>query len=233
MSTFKLDGEKTTKKGRLVKPVTAKIGPAFKDESSKVIDLLSKVDPKKLEDSFKKQGFFIEGRFKILPEHVEIVHREIAETGRRFIPHVIEPSFGSDRLAYVALEHAYTIKSGRVALKLPRDIAPIQLAVLPLVSKDGLPEKASLLYMMLIREGFTVEYDEAGSIGRRYARFDEVGTPLCVTVDYQTLEDETVTIRDRDSWKQVRAVIKDLPRFLYNYFRFKMDFEDMGSPLRK
>ena len=141
------------------------------------------------------------GGFKILPSHVNFVEREVKETGRRFIPHVIEPSFGSDRLAYVALEYAYTIKDGRVILKLPRDIAPVQLAVLPLVQKDGLPEKARALYKRLIDEGFSVEYDEAGSIGKRYARFDEIGVPLCITIDYQTLKDETVTIRVRDSWK--------------------------------
>jgi len=229
MKVFKASDEKTKKTEILVSPVSAKVGSAFKEESAKVIDLLSKADVKKLEDSFKTQGFYAVGKFKILPEHVKISHRETEETGRRFIPHVIEPSFGSDRLAYVALEYAYATKNDRVILKLPRDIAPIELAVLPLVSKDGLPEKAEQLYNALIREGFMAERDEAGSIGRRYARFDEIGTPLCITVDYKTLEDETVTIRNRDSWRQVRKPIKELPRLLSDYFHFKIDFEDLGS----
>ncbi len=229
MRVFKTDGKKMARTETLVKPVTAKIGPVFKDETLKVLDLLSKVSPKELESAFKKQGFYTAEGFKILPEYVTIIHKEIEEKGRRFIPHVIEPSFGSDRLAYVALEYAYTTRKGRTILKLPRDISPVQLAILPLVSKDGLPERARELYALFVSEGFMAEYDEAGSIGRRYARFDEIGTPLCITVDYQTLKDGTVTVRDRASWKQVRAKIKDLPRLLYDYFRLKIDFEDLRS----
>jgi len=193
-----------------------------------VLDLLSKADPKVIEEQFEKQGYFMLGDFKILPGYVEFEEREIKERGRRFIPHVIEPSFGSDRLTYVALEYAYTVKDGRVILKLPRDIAPIQVAVLPLVQKDGLPERARKLHEMLIDEGFSAEYDESGSIGRRYARFDEIGTPLCITVDYQTLEDDTVTIRDRDSWEQVRSKTEDLPKLLWDFFRSKIDFHGLG-----
>jgi len=231
MRVFKLQDKVSIRKERRVKPIIPKIGRTFREDTPKVLDLLSKADPKEIEEQFKKQGYFMMGDFKILPDHVEFEEREIKERGRRFIPHVIEPSFGSDRLAYVALEYAYTVKDGRVILKLPRDIAPIQLAVLPLVQKDGLPERARKLYESLIEEGFSVEYDEAGSIGRRYARFDEVGTPLCITVDYQTLEDDTVTIRDRDSWEQVRSSVKDLPRLLWDFFRFKIDFNDLGHPI--
>jgi glycyl-tRNA synthetase len=149
--------------------------------------------------------------------------------GKRFIPHVVEPSFGLDRLVYVALEYAYTKKKKRTLLSLSRELAPMQIGVFPLVSKDGLPEKAKEVYQMLIKEGFTVEWDESGSIGRRYARADEVGTPLGVTVDYQTLEDGTVTLRDRDTWKQVRSKIANLSELLHDYFRHKIDFEGLGQ----
>jgi glycyl-tRNA synthetase len=101
-----------------------------------------------------------------------------------------------------------------------------------LVSKNGLPEKARELFKMLISKGFTVEYDESGSIGRRYARADEAGTPLGVTIDYDTLKDDTVTIRDRDSWKQVRTEIKALPELLRSYFRSEKNLEDMGQPIK-
>ncbi|MEM3356704.1 MAG: His/Gly/Thr/Pro-type tRNA ligase C-terminal domain-containing protein, partial [Candidatus Bathyarchaeia archaeon] len=114
----------------------------------------------------------------------------------------------------------------------PRDIAPIQLGVYPLVNKDGIPEKALELHKLLVDEGFIVEYDDAGSIGRRYARADEVGIPLGITVDYETLKDDTVTVRDRDTWKQVRTASADLPRLLHEYFRWKIDFEDLGKPLQ-
>ncbi len=83
----------------------------------------------------------------------------------------------------------------------------------------------------LTREGFTVEFDEAGSIGRRYARADEAGIPLGITVDYDTLSEGTVTVRDRDSWRQVRSQITALPELLHKYFQNKINFEDLGKIL--
>lgn len=159
--------------------------------------------------------------------------KESEDGGRRFIPHVIEPSFGLDRLAYVALEYAYTKRNKRTLLSLPRDIAPIQLSIFPLVSKDGLPEKAKDVYQMFLKEGFSAEWDESGSIGRRYARADEAGNVLAITIDYQTLEDNSVTIRDRDSWKQVRSKINGLPDLLHAYFRNKIDFENLGKLIER
>jgi len=229
MRAFKEYEKPLTTEAVTVKPVMSKIGPAFKEEASRVVKLLSATDPRELEVSFKRQGYHMVESFKILPEHVEITHKRVKEKGRRFVPHVVEPSFGSDRLFYVTIEYAYTTREGRALLSLPRDLAPVQLGVYPLVNKDGLPEKARQVYQMLINEGFTVEYDEAGSIGRRYARADEVGTPLGVTIDYQTLRDETVTIRDRDTWKQVRNEIEKLPELLGAYLHYKIEFEDMGQ----
>lgn len=150
------------------------------------------------------------------------------ETRARFIPHVVEPSFGSDRLVYVALEYAYETKKDRAVLRLKRELAPIQIGLFPLVSKDGLPDKAKAIHDLLIEAGFSVEWDESGSIGRRYARADEVGTPLGLTVDYQTLKDDTVTLRDRDTWKQVRTEIAKLPQRLRAYFRYDTEFDDLG-----
>ena len=232
MTVFKAEGTKKVKKELVVKPVHSELGPTFKEETPNVIDLIHKIDPKKLETALKKQGYCMVGKFRILPKHVSFVQKETEETGRRFIPHVIEPSFGSDRLAYVALEYAYSVRKGRTVLNFPRDVAPLQLAVLPLVNKDGLPEKAKSLYDVLVNEGFAVEYDEGGSIGRRYARFDEVGTPLCITVDYKTVEDNTVTVRDRESWKQVRTKADTLPKLLYDFFRNRINFKDLGSPVK-
>jgi len=166
-----------------------------------------------------------------LKKHMEAsgVDMQAFKEGRRFIPHVVEPSFGSDRLVYVAVEYAFQARKDRVLLSLPRELAPIHVGVYPLVSKDGLPQKAWQVYQMLIKEGFMVEFDESGSIGRRYARADEVGTPLGVTIDYDTLRDDTVTIRDRDSWKQVRTQIAQLADLLQDYFRRKKEFEDLGK----
>ena len=231
MHVFK-EYEKPLERERVtIRPNMAKLGPSFKKEASDVEQMLSKADPEEVESSFKEKGYFLLGRHKILPEHLQISREKTVERGRRFIPHVVEPSFGSDRLLYVALEFAYHVKEGRVVLSFPRDIAPVQVGVYPLMNKDGLAERALAVHKLLLDEGFSAEYDDAGSIGRRYARADEAGVPLGLTVDYATLGDGTVTIRDRDSWRQVRAKIEDLPGMLSKYFRGKVEFESLGRPV--
>ncbi len=231
MTGFKELEEPVEREKLTIKPVMSKIGPAFKEEASRVVKMLSTADAREVERSLKKRGFHMLKSFKILPEHVEVIHEKVEEEGKHFIPHVVEPSFGSDRLVYITLEYAFQTKEDRTLLSLPRDLAPIEVGVFPLVSKDGLPERAREVYERLIDEGFLVEYDESGSIGRRYARADEVGTPLGITIDYQTLEDDTVTIRSRDTWKQVRTKIAKLPELLHEYFRYKINFEDLGEPV--
>lgn len=135
------------------------------------------------------------------------------EAKKRFIPHVIEPSLGVDRTVLAVLCDAYREEpvedDVRVVLGLPAAIAPYQVAVLPLMKKDGLSEKAQEIYKELSKSA-RVLYDESGSIGKRYRRQDEIGTPVCVTVDHQTLEDGTLTIRDRDTMKQERVSAGDL-----------------------
>jgi glycyl-tRNA synthetase len=161
---------------------------------------------------------------------VEEVERKV--TGRRFIPHVVEPSFGTDRNVYVALEYAYREREGRVILAFPRDIAPIQAVVLPLVeNEESLVREARRLYEMLVEKGFTVYYDDSGSIGRRYARADEIGVPAAFTIDYQTLEDGTVTMRDRDTWRQVRLKMSDAPEALRRFIYEGARLEDLGTPV--
>jgi glycyl-tRNA synthetase len=135
------------------------------------------------------------------------------EAKKRFIPHVIEPSLGVDRTVLAVLCDAYreeTVEGEvRVVLGLASAIAPFQMAILPLMKKDGLSEKAQEIYKELSKHA-RVLYDESGSIGKRYRRQDEIGTPVCVTVDHQTLEDGTITIRDRDTMKQERVSVSDL-----------------------
>ena len=214
-----------------VKLMMAKLGPAFKKEAGKVAELLAKADPEEVSASFKKNGFFMAGDYKVLPEHVDVSCQKTVSRGKHFIPHVVEPSFGSDRLFYVALEYAYNVKDDRVVMSFPRSIAPTQIGVYPLMSKDGLFEKSMDVRKILTQEGFSVEFDETGSIGRRYARADEAGIPLGITIDYDSLRDNTVTIRDRDSWKQVRSRINDLPELLRRYFRGKANVEELGTLL--
>jgi glycyl-tRNA synthetase len=215
----------------VLKPVMAKMGPAFKTEAAKAAALLSEAPAEEVAAQLEKNGSYMAGPYKILPEHVDISRQKTVVRGKRFIPQVVEPSFGCDRLFYVALEYAYGVKDDRVVMSFPRSIAPTQVGVYPLVSKDGIAEKAREVHQLLVNEGFSAELDETGSIGRRYARADEAGVPLGITVDYETLEDGTVTIRDRDTWQQVRTPINDLPELLRKYFQEKINFNDLGTLL--
>jgi glycyl-tRNA synthetase len=136
------------------------------------------------------------------------------QTKERYVPHVIEPAAGADRATLAFLVDAYDEEEvggeQRTVLKLHPRLAPVKVAVLPLVRKDGQPEVAQEIYSAL-RGRMQSEYDEGGSIGKRYRRQDEIGTPYCVTIDHQTLEDRTVTVRDRDSLSQERIAIDELP----------------------
>ena len=139
----------------------------------------------------------------------------VIEDGKKVVPHVIEPSFGIDRTIYGILLYSFVEdkKRGWDWFKFPPKIAPMTAAIYPLVSKDNIPEKAEEVYDILKKE-FDVIYDEAGSIGKRYARADEIGIPFAITVDYKTLDDGTVTLRDRDTTQQKRVKAKDLARIL-------------------
>ncbi len=125
------------------------------------------------------------------------------EADEKYIPYVVETSTGVDRLLLTTLVDAYDEEPDRVVLRFKPYLAPIKAAVLPLVKRDGMPDVARKIEADL-RTRFKVFYDEGGSIGRRYRRQDEIGTPYCITVDSQTLEDGTVTIRERDSMEQIR-----------------------------
>lgn len=141
-----------------------------------------------------------------------------AQTGERVIPFVIEPSTGLDRAFFTVLLDAFEEKQGegsQVVLHLHPLVSPVKVAVFPLMKKDGLGEKAREVHEML-KKSFACEYDEAGSIGKRYARQDEVGTPYCITIDYETIQEgpnkNTVTVRERDSGTQKRVAITDLKK---------------------
>ncbi len=137
------------------------------------------------------------------------------ETGKKFIPHVVEPTFGISRTLMVVLIDAYSKKGNRVILKLNPKLAPYKVAVFPLLAnKPKLVEKARGVFDKLKASSFHSTWDERGNIGKRYFAQDEIGTPWCVTVDYQSLEDDTVTIRDRDSAKQVRVSVSALEEWL-------------------
>lgn len=134
---------------------------------------------------------------------------EVDDDGEKVLPHIFELSMGIDRSLYAVIESSLKGEGERRRLALKPYLAPIQACVFPLVNKNGLQEAARDIYLGL-RESFDIFYDESGSIGRRYARADETGVPLCLTVDYDTIKDGTVTLRDRDTRSQERVAIKDI-----------------------
>jgi glycyl-tRNA synthetase len=143
-------------------------------------------------------------------------------TNEKYVPYCIEPSLGADRVALAFLCDAYDeeeLEGGdvRSVMRLHPSLAPFKAAILPLSKK--LSEKSTEVYDML-RKKFNVDYDEAGSIGKRYRRQDEVGTPYCITIDFETLEDNCVTVRDRDAMTQVRMKIDELENFIAEKLEF-------------
>lgn len=136
------------------------------------------------------------------------------ETGEKFIPHVLEPTFGINRVLLALLSQGYVEEGERVVLKLHPDIAPYRAAVFPLVkNKEELVSKARMFYKML-SEKFPVAWDDRGNIGKRYLSQDEIGTPYCITIDYDTLDNNTVTVRNRDTTKQERVDISKLFEYI-------------------
>ncbi|MCE4623345.1 MAG: glycine--tRNA ligase [Caldisphaeraceae archaeon] len=207
----------------------AYIGKAFRSKAKYVLERIENLDIEYIISELKNKNALIVDGMKIPKEAIKIVEKEEKVSGRKFIPHVVEPSFGVDRLLYIALEYAYKEKNGRVVLSFPRAFSPLDAVVLPLIEDDEkLTEKAKYLYSYLISEGFNVMYDDTGSIGKRYARADEIGIPAAFTIDYQTLEDDTVTIRDRDTWEQVRVKISDAPEILKKFIYNSTDIKQLG-----
>ena len=144
------------------------------------------------------------------------------ETNERYIPYVVEPSLGADRVALAFLCDAYDEekideKDTRVVLRLHPALAPYKAAILPLSKKLG--EQAQELFGQLAKD-FMVDYDDAGSIGKRYRRQDEIGTPFCITFDFESLEDQCVTVRDRDTMTQERIAISELNDYIAKKIAF-------------
>jgi glycyl-tRNA synthetase len=231
LSVFKPYSTPVEKKLTVVIPIESVLGPLLREKAGSVVQALSSANPEQLRKAFASIGYFEIQGFKVLPSHVRFEERSVRETGKRLTPHVVEPSFGAERIVYSTLEYAYTRVKDRVVLRIPAHLVPLQITVFPLMAKDGLPEMAKRIADFLVAEGFDLEYDDAGTIGRRYARADEVGVPISITVDYQTLKDETVTLRDRDTWQQVRNEWKAIPQVVHKFLRGDVPFSALGAPV--
>ncbi len=170
---------------------------------------------KSVKDRGGKVKIEVDGKgFEIGPRYFDVLDIEDEASTERFVPKVVEPSYGIDRILLMVLAHSYSKEGDRWVLKLPPKIAPVTLAIFPLIKRDGLDTEGKRVYEEMSAKlsslGLICKYDESGSIGKRYARADEVGTPYCVTIDHQTLEDGTVTVRDRDSTTQTRVKEENL-----------------------
>jgi glycyl-tRNA synthetase len=147
-----------------------------------------------------------------LSAHAKLSGEDLAVTvdGRKFVPHVLEVAYGIDRPFWCVLESCLKEDERGAYFTFPKEVAPYVASVFPLVGKDGIEEKARELFNRLKNDGFFLLFDKSGSIGRRYARADEIGIPYCITVDYDTMADGTVTLRDRNSKSQERLDVEAL-----------------------
>jgi len=187
------------------------LGPRFGGKAGKIKEQLEQIDA----TTVKKITVIVNGESIDIPkECYEIVEVTEKQTGEKFVPHVIEPSYGIDRILYFLLEHNYVEEKRKeeeyTILKLNPKVAPIKAGVFPLIGDDNLINIAKILDRDLRNAGISTFYDESGTIGRRYARMDEIGTPFCITIDHDSLNDSQVTIRNRDTTKQERIKIQDI-----------------------
>jgi len=246
-----------------INPNMSKLGPAFKGKARAVSDALKQLSEEELSKGEIKVT--VDGEeLTISLDMVSFAEKTVKVSGENVIPHVIEPSYGIDRIFYGVMEHAFdeenvaqkateaglkgaeeagkeseTVKDenetegeeeARLVMHFSSAVAPVQVAVLPLLTRKELSDPAKEIVVKLREKTLLVNYDDSGTIGRRYRRNDEIGTPYSVTVDYDTLEDGTVTIRDRDSMRQVRTPIKEIENVLYELIYRGRGFESAGKP---
>ncbi len=214
-----------------VDPDMSTLGPAYGEAAPDVVAALeerARTEPAAFEGEVVTID--LDGETHEVPVEATGFQREtITEAGEHVTPQVIEPAFGVDRLVFTLLMHAYREDEvdgePRRYLALPPSVAPTLAGVFPLLGRDDLESRASRLHDELAGDGLAVTYDDAGNIGRRYRRQDEIGTPFCVTVDHRTLEDDTVTVRDRDSTAQIRLAADDLPTTLRELREGRLGFD--------
>ncbi len=196
---------------KVVEPKLHILGPKFRGKAKKIAELISKLKPEEIEGA----EIEVDGeKIKVEREFYEIKEVEEKISGESFTPHVIEPSFGIDRILYCILESSYMERDGKNVLRLSPKVAPIKAAVYPLVKKEPLIKIAKEIFENLRKNGIYCIYDENDSIGRRYARADEIGVPFAITVDFESLEDGRATVRFRDTTEQQRIKIEDIPGFI-------------------
>ncbi len=214
-----------------VKPDMKKFGPLFKGDAPKIMNALKEIDTETIKNALEKENIYnmeLDGEtYQMTPDLLSFEEVEETVRGERIYPHVIEPSYGIDRITYSVLLHSFAQEDDRNIFRFPPDIAPVGVNVFPLVNKDDLVRCSELIKDDLRTEGIISELDTSGTIGRRYARSDEIGTPFAITVDHQTLEDRSVTIRERDTQKQVRILVSEVPSTVKDLLNKKINFSEL------
>ncbi len=209
-------------KKEILEPNLTLIGKTFKKKAKQILEILKN---EKYVEEFKKKGKVIielENDTIILDErYVKLKRVEQRIVGEKLIPHVVEPSFGIDRILYCLLDNNLKEIDGRMVLTLKPEIAPITVAVFPLVNKDELNAIALKIYEEFKNNGLYAIYDEKDTIGKRYYKADELGIPFAITVDFDTLKDNSVTIRFRDTKEQIRVKIEDVVKVVENFLKEK------------
>ncbi|MFC6863304.1 glycine--tRNA ligase [Halomicroarcula sp. GCM10025817] len=232
-TVFKQYDDPVTVERPTVDPDMSYLGPEFGGVAGEVADALDALaarDP----EAFDGDEVSVEvgGESYTVPvEQTNFAVEEVTESGEHVTPHVVEPSFGVGRIVYTVLAHAYATDEvdgeERTYLDLPAEQAPTTVGVFPLMDRDGMDDYAHDIAGALRAAGHSVTYDDSGAIGRRYRRQDEVGTPYCVTVDYESLEEDTVTLRERDSTAQKRVSIDGLAETLEQLTAGETTFDDL------
>lgn len=213
---FKEYDEPKVVEEKTVSPDMGYLGPEYGDKAGEIVEELERMVEEEPE-AFEADEISVEvdGESYTLPaEKVGFEAKEVEKNGERILPQVVEPSFGIDRVLYSVLDHSYEEDEvdgeERKVLQLEPEVAPVEVAVFPLMDKEGMGDKAEAIADELRESGLSVKYDDSGNIGRRYRRQDEIGTPFCVTIDHETLENDTVTVRERDSTEQIRVDLDNL-----------------------
>ena len=191
----------TEEEAEVWRPDIGKLGKEFRGDAKLILEAIKDI---KLKPGI---ALNIDGESIVLDE--SYMDLKVERKSQMVYPNVVEPSFGLDRILYCLLESSWNVEGEREWVSLPQDTSPYDLLVAPLMTKDGLDEKAHEIMKAAIDVGVDAYYDEAGSIGRRYARADEIGIFYSMTIDHQTLEDGTITLRERDSKNQSRIQIED------------------------
>ncbi|KZX12034.1 glycine--tRNA ligase [Methanobrevibacter filiformis] len=209
--------EPKTQTKEYIKPSMNTFGPKFKQNAPAIIKKLENLNVDLVKKEIENNGKYIikinNSSFEILATDVEFVEKTEEVKGEKITPHVIEPSFGIDRIIYAVLIHSFheaENKEDKDYFKLKPNIAPIQVSVFPLLNKKELNEIAIKIVEELRNYGLNVDYDTSGTIGKRYARCDEIGVPIAITIDFDTLENNSVTIRNRDDETQERIDIDEI-----------------------